>query len=477
MTEANVGRMLGRLVLPVALLGAVPGVPWAIGRGLESRLQEYREPFMSTVPWLHISSRRYEQGVFSSREELDIEIAVGADPQRFTIINEVQHGPIAGFGLPVLARVRSTLRLQGSADVTARELFGDVSPLTVVTRLGLLGGGHSEVTVPQLDTRMGPARAHVVWRGFKGEFDFTGHMDRLDAKASAPLLRVESPQGDKMELLGLVFSTNGRRVFSDLYAGSVAVKLDSIKASGAGGLALNATGVSYFGEVPVDGEFVDVIARIGAEKAKISGMDYGPAHYDISFRHLHAPTLMQLTHELQRVSEKLRVSKDAALASFDDAALQSAFRQLLLAKPRLVIDRISATSPQGPFSVKGEAHFTDLHSSDLSQPSLLSLLPKLEAQADLSVPAAWATQGARVLPRGAPSYASAVAATEELNVDELKPGGVVGGGVVAAPMPTADNELDELVRRGFVERKGDLVSTHIEYRQGKLLLNGRSFGE
>ncbi len=263
------------------------------------------------------------------------------------------------------------------------------------------------------------------------------------------------------------------------------VKLETLKVTGPGGVSLDATGVHYAAEVPVDGEFVDAIARIGADRARISGFEYGPVRYDVSFRHLHGPTLAALTRELRRVTEKQTRSSDpaAALAMFDDPALQSAFRQLLLAKPRLVIDQISASTPQGPFSIKGEAHFTDLHSSDLSGPSFMLLLTKLEAQADISVPASWATMaGSRVLPKD--PDAAAAEASGEMNVDELGPQAQAGeSGAQAlvaeeqpAPAPGAA-ELDELVRRGFVKRDGQLVTTHVEFRQGKLLLNGRSFGE
>lgn len=467
------------MLAPVAILLLIPGVSWGIGRQLESQLEQYREPLLSAMPWMRITSRRFERGVFSSREEIDVEIMLDADGRRFTIVNELQHGPFPGSAIPALAHVHSTLRLQGAADEAARKLFGDRSPVTVDTRLGLLGGGHSVVTVPDIDTRVGTANVHLLWRGFKGEFDFTRHMNELDATASAPLLRMQGAAGEVVELSGLAFTSHGRQIFEGLYSGSAELKLDALKAQGPAGAMIDAAGVHYAGEVPVDGEFVDVIARIGADRARISGVEYGPVHYDVSFRHLHGPTLAAVTRELRRVTEKQRAAPADAAADprklFDDPALLSALRQLLLAKPRLVLDQISASTPQGPFSIKGEAHFTGLQSSDMSAP--FALLSKLEAQADISVPAAWASlAGSRVLPRDA----NVDTADPALRDEALAPDAVPAAGAAQAPdaaPAAADGELDELVRRGFVKRDGKLVTTHMEFRQGKLLLNGRSVGE
>ncbi|MFX5839900.1 DUF945 family protein, partial [Acinetobacter baumannii] len=55
-------------------------------------------------------------------------------------------------------------------------------------------------------------------------------------------------------------------------------------------------------EVPRDGDFIDLIARIGAETVDVAGTAYGPAHYDFSMRHLHARTASRLYRSFMTMS-------------------------------------------------------------------------------------------------------------------------------------------------------------------------------
>ena len=471
MSDSEAGRSRGWLIIPAALLLAVPVASWAIGRGLQSQLEDYRKPLLQAVPWMHIVARRYEQGVFSSREELDVEIELDAQPQKFTILNELQHGPFPGSLRPALARVRSTVKIPADANATVRKLFDGKNPVQVLTMLWLGGGGHSEVTIPEIDTLVGPDRAHVTWQGFKGEFDFSRDARHVEAQASAPMLRVLSGENsDRVELSGFSLVSTGDRVFEDLYSGRVEIKLDRMQVVSRASPGIDARGVRYSGDVPVNGEFVDLSTRIQADQANIGGQQYGPAEYSMSLRHLHGPTLATLTRDFQRIAElKRSATTPAAPDAPADAALMATLRQLLLAQPRLVIDRISASTPQGPFSIVGEAHFVGLKAEDIGNNfAAMSLLSKLEAQADLSVPAAWADSAAALKNR-----AASAAATDPAGALETPPAPDGADPAVA----DGSSELDALVRRGFIDRKGDIVTTRIELRQGKLLLNGRAFGE
>ncbi len=445
MSEANTNRWRGWWVIPLILLLALPGASWAIGRSLQAKLQAYREPLMRGTPWMKVAQRRYSQGVFSSREELDFDFGIGSERQRFTIINELKHGPFAGSLVPSLGRIETTVRLPPKADVAVRKLFGDKTPLRAVTTLGWSGGGHTEVTVPDIDTVLGDSHTHVIWQGFNGQFDFSNKLKHVNAQASAPLLRVESPGGESFVFGGLSLTSSGDQVFGDLYSGKIDMKLDAIHFSGSAANTLDATSVRYIGEAPVQGDFMDLILKVGAEHARMAGQDYGPAHYDISFRHMYGPALAGLTREFQKIADQQAMPTD----SFTDqqkAQLLHWLRELLTRQPKLVIDEISAATPQGPFSIRGAAQFADFKGADITDlDAFRTLLPKLDVTADISVPVSWASRG------GAST---------------------LGGG---GPQPSG--ELDGLVQRGLVARKGALVSTHLEFKQGKLLLNGHPFSE
>lgn len=318
----------------------------------------------------------------------------------------------------------------------------------------------------------------MVWHGLTGHVDLSRHSARVDINASAPLLRVESTNNDNraggtIELVDLQWNSHAERIFNDLYAGLATVTLANLRGKGPGDSIVESSGVRYEAALQVDGEFVDGIVRAGAEKLLVGKQQYGPSHYNISLRHLHAPTLAALMRELRSLGEqRASTAQPGSPAVFDDASLRATARQLLLANPRFAIDDISGNSPAGPFSVKGEAHFADLQSSDLVVPLLM--LRKIEGHADVRVPAVWATRGAaQWLPAALPlERADSSTPTDEFNVDEL---GSAAGGSVSAAEANGRRALDLLVRRGYLKRDGELVVTHVELRQGKLFLNGRAF--
>ena len=66
---------------------------------------------------------------------------------RFTIRNEVWHGPVLGLSGLGIARVKTHLVLSDETQKKIAEIFGPKDPLEIVTRVGFTGGGTTTLHV------------------------------------------------------------------------------------------------------------------------------------------------------------------------------------------------------------------------------------------------------------------------------------------------------------------------------------------
>jgi uncharacterized protein YdgA (DUF945 family) len=116
--------------------------------------------------------------------------------------------------------------------------------------------------------------------------------------------------------------------------------------------------------------------------------------------------------------------------------------ELLKRDPELVIDRISFAMPEGDAKVTGSVRIVGFDEADLEGPTAaMSLVQKLDARVDVSV---------------AEALLAKLAAT--------------GGG--AAQL---EQQLASFEAQGYVTRTDGRLTTHVEFRQGALTLNGKAF--
>ena len=191
--------------------------------------------------------------------------------------------------------------------------------------------------------------------------------------------------------------------------------------------------LTYDIAAPMNGEFVDLIAKVGVETAQIGDQNYGPAHYDFSLRHLHARTTAELYQKLMkwyadpaRLIAEQAGNPTAGLETLRDPALA-----LLKYAPEIRLDRLSFKSPQGEANVSANVKLGEIQPDDLANP--FALLGKLDAGADLNLP-------------------------EEFMGD------LVGM-----------DKLGAFEQMGYVTRDGKLLRSKIAFAKGQLTVNGKAF--
>ena len=207
--------------------------------------------------------------------------------------------------------------------------------------------------------------------------------------------------------------------------------------------------LTYIVDAPANGgEYLDIAARLAAASLMIDQQDYGPAHYDISMKHLHARTVAKFYRAvLQMYADPAALKADpgAALAAMGEPAMA-----LLSHDPEFSIDQISFTSPQGEARLSARVRLKDAKPEDMAQP--MSLLGKIDAVAELKLPAALAAE-----------YFSGKAHSPEEQQAQQQ----------AQKMFSA--QVDALAAQGYLTNTQGVLESKLAYQSGQLTISGKPF--
>ncbi|MEW6220725.1 MAG: YdgA family protein [Thermodesulfobacteriota bacterium] len=464
------GMMLG-----AALLGGLyTGSTWFMGREIEKVIgQQYS--LVATLPYLTIVQRDYRRGVFCSQETATIELfgdtmralastqavsgSAVAVPERLavTIHTRIQHGPFPG-----LSRLAAAV---GDSDVTVpdlpqemRQAFGDKKPVASQTVFRFDGGFSAFVHSPRAAVTLPPAptgtAVSLLWEGFEGQIDAAPNLQQYTATGRTP--RIELKEGNETRMLfsDLRFEADQKRVYEDepfFYSGSQLFSIEEIRVENAAAArpAVTLKQLRYGVEMPDSGDILDIAGRMGVEEICVADQKWGPAHFDLAFRHLHARTMADLYHTmLAMVPQAMEVAGPSpAGAAQVFAALLEPVRTLLAHQPELVIDRLAVVGPAGEARLAARVRLPGVTPEDLDEPAML--LAKLEAAGDAAVPEALLFGMAD---RGAGAENAAGQQQEQVRA-----------------------QLAVFSEQGYITWEGGMIKVQAELKAGRLKLNGQPF--
>src|SRR6478735_3151913 len=185
------------VVMVAVLVLALVVAPWGVGKVAEKRLNAGLDKLVEQAPYLKVVDRKWTGGWFTSEQVVTFEafsswidamnpkvieeamkkesagtgaavepsgepavvaapdaVPPATDPSaenasapvppemlRFTIRNEVWHGPVLGLSGLGIARVKSHLVLSEETEKKIGEIFGPKDPIEISTRVGFTGGG------------------------------------------------------------------------------------------------------------------------------------------------------------------------------------------------------------------------------------------------------------------------------------------------------------------------------------------------
>jgi uncharacterized protein YdgA (DUF945 family) len=472
-----------KIVIVVVVLVALLAVaPWGVGKVAEKRLDHGLDKLVEAAPYLTVVERKYTPGWFKSEqvvtfeafgpwmkalspkalEDAMTEAAESADgdveaeeklpgddeapvpedipapdePMRFTVRNEVLHGPVlglAGFGI---ARVDSHLVLDETIRKEIEETFGPKTPLEVSTRIGFLGGGTTTFKSEGRTISPKDSKSEISWETFKLAVGYSSNLDKYDLDGKWPKLEVtEKNEGFHFVMTDMSMDGDGKRVRGDLYDGDFNFVIDKISFVGQDKQKVEVSNAHYLVNSETKGEFTSISAKMGvgevkAKELKAQGIELKEVHYDFSVRRLHAETLEKIMASMKAAYGR-PLANNLEVNDIMFAPLKEHGIELLKYDPEFVIDRVGIVTPEGDGYIKGVVTLKGATAEDFGT-GTMSLIGKVQADITIDV--------------------------SEKMIQKF-PNGSTGAGAA--------------VDSGYAKREGERLICKILFKDGELTVNGK----
>jgi uncharacterized protein YdgA (DUF945 family) len=261
--------------------------------------------------------------------------------------------------------------------------------------------------------------------------------DEYDIDGKLPKVVARSADGGEFTLTGLTMDGDGERVLGDLYDGEFVFKVKETRIQEKGKAeAMLIQDAHYSVETDTEDDFVTVSTRIGTGVVKgadlaASGFDIKEVHYDLSFRHLHAPTLEKMIQSMRNMYTAPLVDP-AQAEQVIYGPLKEHGAALLNHDPVFGIDRIGMVTPDGEIVAKGTIKLNGATPEDFVGLAIMGLIGKLDA--DITI-------------------------TADVKVVEKFPNGASTVGMA--------------VDSGYAKREGEKLICRIVFKDAQLTVNGK----
>lgn len=437
--------IIAALVLAAILLLA----PNALGRFAEGRSNAMLDQMVEQTPYLTIVERSWERGWFRSRQQVTLQSLIPVDgvaSPRFTLHNDVLHGPLLGLSGIGAARVKTRVDLPAELADSLRATFGPEPALDMTTRIGLLGGGSTVLTSRGRTLEPADGEAQVMYETAKLDIDFNRDISRYEIEGRMPRIEVRGRDGQLMVFDRLTLDVDAERLpqHAHIYDSRFELKLRQMEGSGPQG-AYTIHDARYAGDMEADDGFIDMSFEVGsagvsAVQLEATGIAIREVHYDFSLRNLHAPTLDAFYASMQQAYRSMPVTDETDPEATDEALREGFLAPmaehagaLLQHDPQLTFDRVGVSTPEGDARLTGTVRVVGLTEQDFQAAGFAGVISRLQAEFTFVIDQA-----------------------------------------LAEKIPGAAMMVDAGVQAGYLAREEDQLVARIEYRNGTLTVNGQT---
>ena len=482
------------VIVVVVMFLVLVAAPWGIGRLAEKRVNAGLDKMLEQAPYLTIVERKWTGGWFRSEQEVTFEVfggwldalnrtptptpetedaAVESDDElesrkqsavpgteaaveepadevpaeaevapeavktiRFTVRNEILHGPVLWPASLGLARVNSKLVLSEEIRDKLVETFGTDEPMRISSRIGFFGGGSTRFYGDGRKLELKEKGGAMAYDDFELEVGYSSSLENYEMEGSWDKFEyTDNNSGEALVFSGMSLEGESERIVGDLFETDVEFKIEKMLFTGADKTETGIEDVHYIIDTSHEDGFIDMSARFGSGKVSNPAfeqqqLDVEEIHYDFTVRHLHVETLDKLMAAL-----KASYAQPVATAADVDAAIFTPLQEhgmaLLKHDPELAIDRIGIVTADGEGVIKGVLRIEGVTEADFPL-AMGSLVNKLVADINIAV---------------------------AQKLIEKMPNGATGA--------------DMAVEQGFAKREADKLMSRIEFSKGELKVNGK----
>ena len=438
-------------VLALAVLG-YPLAAATTGLFVRLMMQSDEQQFFKLAPYLTLLRSDYHEGIYRSTELLSFGPAQpsktvltggrAAGPPSFeiTVRHVIQHGPFPHLKSVALALIDTRLVLPPAVEQDLRPLLNGTPPLQMQTRVSWLGRADTTLTSPAFVATAAGNQTSVAWRGIVGHFSHGPHFSFLSGEFSSEGLTIRSPSL-QFALSGLHARVNSHRALTQLSSGSSSVSLNAIELTPVGtGSPFSVEGLKFTSTTALDGAFYGGDLHLTADSLQAASFSVSKAEYSASVKHLHAASLDALMAVSQDDGSQPGASR-TSLATAMDSVRQNGF-EILLHDPVVAVQHLGFQTPQGQLDLAGTLTLSGLTRKELeSATGVVIVIKRVHAAFDLQVDEALMTRLAASSGKGS----------------------LVNG------------QIKSYESQGYLRTDHGKLTTHIDFRDGRLMLNGKLF--
>ncbi len=334
------------VVLVIVLILLLVVAPWGIGRLAEERVNAGLDRLVQEAPYLSIVERKWTPGWFRSEQQVTFELLgpwlkamnpataleemekaeaeQGAEqpgaaedaaapeaekpaeaqaavpPIRFTVRNEILHGPLLWPASLGIARVNTRLVLSDDIRKKLIETFGTDEPVRISSRVGFFGGGSTRLSGDGQTIKLPEGAGTLSYDDYQLDVGYSKNLDDFDMKGEWPRFEGNNPAtSERLVVTGMSLVGESERVQGEVYEADYRFAIDKIVAVGVDQAETTIEGIHYVVVASVDDGFMDVGAKLGSGKLRHPALselefDIDEMHYDFTLRRLHAETLDKL---------------------------------------------------------------------------------------------------------------------------------------------------------------------------------------
>jgi len=480
-----------KIVIAVVVLVALLVVaPWGIGKLAEKRIDHGLVQLTELAPYLKVVDNKYTTGWFKSEQVVTFEAfgpwmkalnevmkkggdaAVAEQPEipasepaaesesgevpppdavpptedsaespaipelplRFTVRNEILHGPVLGLSGLGIARVNSHIVLSDEVRKEIAKIFGPKDPLEVSTRVGFFGGGTTTFKSEGRTIKPEKDKVEITWETFKVAVGYSGNADNFDVDGKWPKFEVKNTaENAYFVMTDMTIDGDAKRARGDLYDGNFTFGIDKLSAIGKEAFELE--NLSLTEVIETKDDFTGVSIKMGtgelrAKELKDMGITLKEIHYDVGVRRLHTETLAKMVTEMKAIYGQPLTNVEA-LDKVMFAPFKEGGAELLKYDPEFYIDRIGIVTADGNGFIKGVVTLKGATADDFGSGSM-GLIGKIHADITIDL--------------------------SEKMIQKF-PNGSTGAGA--------------MVDAGYAKREGDRLICKIVFDKGQLTVNGK----
>jgi uncharacterized protein YdgA (DUF945 family) len=467
------------LVVAAIVVAAWPVATWFYGQRAQNNAEKFAAAITQTVPYLSVASSDYQKGFTTSTQTIrlrpSLPLPVETKLPDIVIENKIEHGPFPGFAGVGAARITHRIVWPAEAKAHIAKLWGEQEPLQMVTNMTLSGGGTTTFKSPAANAKI--EKANVAFQGLEGKMNFTPSFANIDYTLNLPGATVEDAEA-KMTI-GKIASSGAMTKLAGtekVYIGKQSASFDSLDFTAKGQSAALIKGITYATETTApEANLLTVTGKLSGAALKFATLDMGTLDYTYSLSKLHAPTIDALSKALQaEMGKPMPAAKPGEIMGPMDTAILNAFKQHLpeLSKhvPRFNLDSLRVGTASDYAQMNGSMFLKPVTAQDIANPMMI--VPKIDASLNIElsesiVQLIAAQAGQRMMGDQAEMMATLPPEQRALMETQMR----------EQSKMIVDEQLNEIVKQGYLVRGVGKVSAQIALKEGKLTVNGKPVGQ